>query len=141
MEKTRADFIQMIKNVGVLALQSQLNQNQESIIDSLRSEIDQKIENAIQAQPDVSALIQKLIKLRRDANALPKDQLAFRPESSNGFYTEEVLTVERPEYRSKFSHPSSTRPVRQVRAFLGTIPSDNCSPRSISFARDVRNCR
>lgn len=68
-------------------------QNIESIIIALRFEFDQKIEKANHASPDVSALIQEMITLRRDANALLEARSAPRPKSSDGPSMEELPTI------------------------------------------------
>lgn len=69
-KKTRWGNLPASDNVGSLTLHTTSDQDQDDNIISLRTELDQKIANAIQTRRDVSNLIQKRGKLCRDTNAL-----------------------------------------------------------------------
>lgn len=76
IDKTCKNVYQITEKVGAFELHTWSDQNQYGVINSLRSEIDQKIDKASKTYPDVSALIQEVITLRCFTNALLKDRLA-----------------------------------------------------------------
>ena len=58
-------------------------ENQVSVINALRNEMNEKFEELVQAQPDVSKLVQELFTLRRDTNNLLEAQSTLKEGTNN----------------------------------------------------------
>lgn len=76
-KRTRKGINQVKEEVGALKVQSLLDCNQDGIISALRLKVYKMVDKVRQTQPNVSALMQKLITLRRDANTLSHSQSAY----------------------------------------------------------------
>lgn len=136
---TRSDVDQMTDSVVALAFYSQFGPRQDVIISVLSSEFDWKIEKAAQAQSDTRALMQELITLRLDTNAVLETHSSPRLLFSDGFGMEDILTVEQVDDPEKMFQFFSTLPVLQTQATLGTSFFTYRNPQATLFFKIVRN--